>query len=261
MRRVRAMFRTSAFILSTIGWYSLWFVVQKYVIRTRYAALKWRGAIFRNWGKTAASIAHMHLTVEGTPPQPPFLLVTNHLGYMDVITLLTQLNCTFVAKDEIEHWPLLGFMGKDMEAIYIDRTTRKDISRVITLIDQALQENKGIVVFAEGTSSQGADVLPFLPSLLEPAARMHLPVWYASISYRTPPGEMPAHLSVCWWGDMRFKSHLVNLFRLPYFEAILTFGPEPLCEPHRKTLARKLHAAIKEQFHPVVILEEKDHAP
>ena len=77
-------------------------------------------------------------------------------------------------------------MVRDMGNIFIDRRNRRDIPRAGEEIIQKLSEGEGVIVFPEGTSTKGEDILPFNSSFFEFAARTDLPVSYVSISYRTP---------------------------------------------------------------------------
>jgi 1-acyl-sn-glycerol-3-phosphate acyltransferase len=192
----------------------------------------------------------------GALPRAPFFLVANHLSYVDVIVLASQVDCRFIAKQDISTWPLIGLLCRSVGTIFIDRNNRRDIARVNAQVEQALAEGRGVVLFPEGTSSQGTTVLPFKPGLLELAARAGLAVSYATLSYGVPDRETPAHLSVCWWGDMTFIIHLSGLLRLSEIDATLTFGRETIRGGDRKDLASQLHAAVKQEFIPVVKSEE-----
>ena len=141
-------------------------------------------------------------------------------------------------------------MGVD--TLFIDREIKRDIPRAMRRIREVLDSGRGVVVFPEGSSTRGDSVLRFRPSLLEAAASADVPVSYAALSYRTPKGSAPAHLSVCWWGDMPFGSHLLELLGLPRIRARLSFGEEPIQERDRKDLARRLQYAVEERFQPVV---------
>jgi len=143
-----------------------------------------------------------------------------------------------------------------MNTIFIDRARRRDTARVNRTVEKILAEGRSVVLFAEGTSTQGATVLPFKSALLEQAARASFPVSYAALSYSVPAGEMPAHLSVCWWGEMTFFKHLFDLFHLSEIRASVVFGSETIRETNRKALAIKLRSAVIEDFIPVVGLEE-----
>jgi 1-acyl-sn-glycerol-3-phosphate acyltransferase len=195
----------------------------------------------------------VHTRVEGVAPARPFLLVSNHLGYLDIVVYAAKLPTRFVAKREVRRWPVFGFLAWALDTIFIDRTARRDTKRVLDQVAGAIDAGDGVTVFAEATSTAGRSVLPFRPALLEWAARTGSPVHYASVSYRTPAGSVPAHLSVCWWGDMTFGRHLVGLAQLPRIDATLRLGAEPIADPDRKQLAARLHQAVSAQFIPVVM--------
>jgi len=147
---------------------------------------------------------------------------------------------------------VLGRLCRGMGTIFVDRERRSDVARAGREILAALDRGDGVVLFAEGTSTAGAGVAPFRSSLLEPAAARRMPVYYASITYRTPAGAPPAHRAVCWWGDMPFASHLFALFGLGAFDAVVRFGPEPVADVDRKRLAARLRERVAERFTPVV---------
>jgi 1-acyl-sn-glycerol-3-phosphate acyltransferase len=212
----------------------------------------WRCRVFRAWSRCVAWIVGMSTEIVGTPPRPPFILVANHLGYIDVILLGSQLPCVFVAKAEIAEWPVVGSLCRAVNTPFIDRMNKRDIPRVMRQIEEILNSGRGVVFFPEGTSSKGDLVRPFRSSLLEAAARAGQSVSYAALHYRTPPGSAPAHLAVCWWGDVPFLPHLIELLKLPRFRAKLAFGAESIRETDRKALASRLHRAVLQQFRAVV---------
>ena len=78
---------------------------------------------------------------------------------------------------------------------------------------------------------------PLPPSLLDHAARTGMPVHAAALTYRTPPGEPPAHLSVCWWGDAPLFAHAQRLFELRRFDVVVRFSPAAVSGSDRKELA------------------------
>jgi 1-acyl-sn-glycerol-3-phosphate acyltransferase len=193
--------------------------------------------------------------VIGGVPRAPFFLVSNHLSYLDIVVLAAQAPCRFVAKREVRGWPGVGPLARTMGTIFVDRGAPRDAVRALNQVEAAIRGGDGVTVFAEATSSAGAGVLPFRSALLEWAARTRHPVHYATLGYRTPPGSAPAHLSVCWWGDMTFGRHLVGLAGLRSCEATIHFGPDPITAPDRRQLADRLHAAVRAQFVPVLTLE------
>lgn len=211
-----------------------------------------QAAVQHHWARAVGGILDLRVRVEGTPPPAPYLLVSNHLGYLDIVAYGAVVRGRFVAKREVRRWPLIGPLAAMVGTIFIDRTLKRDAVRALDVVQEAVADGDGVIVFAEATSTAGQTVLPFRPALLDWAARSGHPVHYASVEYRTPPGGPPAHLAVCWWGDMTFGGHIAELVRLPWIEATVRFGAAPIAEPDRKRLAGRLHEAVAAQFIPVV---------
>ena len=248
MKYIRATIRTVIFIAATLGLYGIWFVLHFFIPNKTY----WRQLAFGWWTKSFVWISGMVIEVIGDPPKPPFFLVANHLSYVDIAALRATVEGVFVAKAEVKDWFLAGRIVRDMGVIFIDRKNRRDIPRAGEEIIQKLSDGEGVIVFPEGTSTKGEEVLPFNSSFLEFASRTDLPVSYASLSYLTPDGEPPASNVVCWWEDISFMEHLFRLFTVKGFTAIIDFGEEPVVNPDRKQLAAELRQRVQEKFIPII---------
>jgi 1-acyl-sn-glycerol-3-phosphate acyltransferase len=248
MRYARATMRLLGLIAITAGCYLRWLVVAPFLVDSKHLALAWRNRTIRGWAVASVRIMGMRISAHNSPPAGPFLLVSNHLSYVDIVVLASQVDCAFIAKTEVKSWPLLGLICRTMDTIFVDRKLKKDVHRVMGQIDRTLREGLGVVLFAEGTSSNGQTVLPFKTSLLELAARKEIPVHYASIRYAAPRGEASADRAVCWWGDMTFPDHLFRLLQMASFEANLVYGSEPIIAGDRRVLAAKLWSAVSSQL-------------
>jgi 1-acyl-sn-glycerol-3-phosphate acyltransferase len=244
------LFSAKMYLIVTVGAAAI--DLRRRLRRSGTGSAHWRARVFRFWARTMVRLVGLRIDREGAPPEPPFLLVCNHLGYADVIVLASQLHCVFVARADVSDWPLIGALCRSVNTMFIDRDIKRDIPRVMQQIDGILSEGLGVVLFPEGTSTKGEQVQPFRPSLLEAAARAGRAVRYASLSYATPPGSIPAHLSVCWWGEMPFFRHVMGLLALPHIEARLVFGEESIAARDRKVLAERLQHAVQRQFRAVV---------
>jgi 1-acyl-sn-glycerol-3-phosphate acyltransferase len=200
------------------------------------AKRRFREGLFRATARALLWLLRAEVEVSGPPPSPPFLLATNHLGYLDILVLASRLPARFVAKAEVRRWPVLGPLCKGFGTIFIDRSDRRQIPRVLAEIEAALGRGEGVIVFPEGTSSSGEELLPFRSPLLALPARRALPVHAAALAYDPPDAG--------WSGDAPLLPHLIGLFRLRRIAATIAFAAEPVVDGDRKRLAARLREAV-----------------
>jgi 1-acyl-sn-glycerol-3-phosphate acyltransferase len=212
----------------------------------------WRHRVFRRWCRRLVRILGVRVEARGPVPEPPYLLVANHLSWLDVFVLGAVAGGTFVARADVDGWPVFGALTRSIGTVFIDRESKRDLLRVGELVEARLAAGAGVVLFAEGTTGGGAGLLPFKPSVLEAAARSGRPVHYATLSYRTPPGAPPASAVVPWAGDDPFLAHAREVLALPAAAATVTFGPQPIRDDDRKRLAARLRAAMEGIFEPTL---------
>jgi 1-acyl-sn-glycerol-3-phosphate acyltransferase len=251
MKPLRAAARLAALAAVTTFFYLGLLAALPFLPLLGVPAGLFKSRMCRRWAGAASAILGIRIVAQGPKPEGAFLLVANHLSYVDVLVLASLLDCAFVAKDEVARWPVVGRLALAVDTVFIARERRGDVVRVARRIEETLASGRGVVLFPEGTSSEGSSVLPFKPSLLQTAVGMDLPVSYASLTYATRPGSASAREAVCWWGDMRFLDHARDLFALPGFTARVVFGEKRIFEPDRKVLAERLWRAVRRQFEPV----------
>lgn len=251
MRKIIAVGKIFLFLVVTFFRFKL-IVLGRWFSFLGYDKGKWVSKNRRKWGASVARILGITITVNGSPPKPPFFLVSNHVSYVDVWILFSQLDCTFIAKSDVRDWPVIGFILASCGVLFIDREKRSDVARVNEVVSNELNSSQGIVLFPEGTTSAGADILPFKSSLFQFPASQNLPVHCASIHYETPEYEKPAYQSVCWWDDTPFFKHLFYLFMMKEFSATVTFSADVVRNSDRKVLARSSEKVIKDSFIPVI---------
>ena len=200
----------------------------------------------RFWSKTVARILNIHYQVSGTPPVAPFILVSNHLSYIDIIPMFINMDCTFVAKKAVESWPVLGPMVKYTGVIFVDRSIKRDVTRVNKLLSKSLSKHQGIVLFPEGTTTGGDKVLPFRSSLLNYPATESIPVHYSVIQYKTSKDDPPADETVCFYGARDpFHKHVFKLAGNKRIECRVVYGEETVQASDRKELTQKLHEKVE----------------
>jgi 1-acyl-sn-glycerol-3-phosphate acyltransferase len=187
------------------------------------------------------TILGVQIVVSGPPPKSG-LLVANHLSYLDILIISSLYPTVFVAKAEVRHWPLFGFLAAAAGCIFVDRQRRADVARVGTALQVPLEAGVPVCIFPEGTSSNGETVLPFYPSLLESAASGAYPVVPAGLDYFLAADD--PREKVCFWGDMDLAPHLFELMGQPWVLGVIQFGSARQKPASRKTLALELREEV-----------------
>lgn len=251
MRKAIAIIKILVFITFTILNY-IFFGVGLIVLKLSGRSYEpWRNRCLKFWGKYSMKCLGVTIEIEGKPPEPPFFLVSNHLSYIDVPVYYYALKSTFVAKSEIKHWPVVGPMARTLGIIFIDRKRKRDVHRVNTIIADKINIHQGVVLFPEGGTSPGDEIMPFRPSLLQHPVEANFNVHYAVIRYETGEKDQPARDTVAWWQDISLMEHFIGLASNRSITATVTFGQKSLKHDDRKILAGKLQNEVKKVFIPM----------
>jgi 1-acyl-sn-glycerol-3-phosphate acyltransferase len=203
--------------------------------------LRARAAWLHRWSRFASRVVGIRITTRGSMP-PSGLLVSNHLSYLDVIVLSSIRPCVFVAKRDVAGWPFFGWLARAAGTIFVDREQRLSSPAVVDLVRATLASGSVVVLFPEGTSSDGSTVLPFKSALLESAVQLRCPVASASIQYALDNGSVADE--VCYWRDMTLVLHLLNLFFKHEIRSRCSFSPLRVRAGNRKEIARELREEI-----------------
>lgn len=175
----------------------------------------------------------IHYRVHGAPPSYG-LVVSNHLSYLDILIISAAMPCFFVAKIEIGGWPFFGKAAQAGGTIFLDRSSRESAMSVADIMGERLKLPIPVLLFPEGTSTDGSDVLPFHPRLIDPATSGGFQITAAAVRY-TIEGGVPER-ELCWFGDTEFLPHMLKTLGTPGFSAEVTFG-EPKFYTDRRIAA------------------------
>jgi 1-acyl-sn-glycerol-3-phosphate acyltransferase len=171
------------------------------------------------------------------------LTASNHLTYLDILVFSAVAPCSFVSKQEVRSWPAVGWIATLAGAVYVDRSRRSDTHSVLREMQSALANHVRLILFPEGTSSDGSQLLPFHSSLFQPAVALQAPITAAHISYALSDGI--AGTEACYWGDMSMFPHLLNLLTKNSVRATLKFSPVPFLFTSRKQAAERMQAEVE----------------
>ena len=213
---------------------------------------------FPNWyHKNVCRILGITLKIEGQVVENrPVLLVCNHTSWLDIPVLSALAPVSFVAKLEVGSWPFVSALARLQRSVFVDRTRRHATGEAATAITSRLQQGDTIVLFAEGTSSDGNRVLPFKTSLFgavasqDGAARTDIVVQTAAVVYthvRGVPLTRADRPRIGWYGDMEMTSHAWGVLRSgPITVTIKVDPPVPLSEfKDRQDLALRTERAVR----------------
>ena len=210
MRAVFAALKLLAFAGLTLP-FALW---QALVRRFRPGAVRGFPPLYP---RLACRILGVKLVVDGTPPvNGPALMVANHVSWLDIPILSATAALSFVAKREVGSWPLFGPLSRLQGTVYVNRERRQTTGTSRNELHERLAAGSIMVLFPEGTSSDGTGLLPFKSSFFAAALRDDVPVIPVTLAYERVHGlpmtrrERPLF---AWYGDMELAPHLWNALK------------------------------------------------
>ncbi len=186
-----------------------------------------------------------------------YLFVSNHMSYLDVLIFSSKIPSVFVTSVDMGEVFFLGTLAEMGGSIFVERRTRQRVERDLSTMTETLRRGFNIVIFPEGTSTDGQKLLPFKKSLLMSAVdsgRDILPVAMKYMSIDGVPFSKANADTVCWYGDMTFADHLMGLWKHKSIKVQLQFLP-PIetknvadGERIRTELAEKAWLAIQDAY-------------
>jgi len=201
-----------------------------------------RAAWLQHSSRRVLGIFRPQIRTRGSIPKSG-LLVSNHLSYVDILVIASITPAMFVAKREVKSWPVFGFFARLAGTVFVDRERRTRVGQTTSEIETALDDGALVVLFPEGTSSNGDTVLPFKSSLLEPATRQSHALFASHIQYEIDDGDVRDE--VCYWRDAHtLLPHLLNLLSKKTIRAEVRFTQLRESSSDRKELAKQLHSEI-----------------
>ena len=184
----------------------------------------------------------------------PVLYVANHISYLDILLLGGLLNARFIAKSEVRGWPGIGLLARLAGTIFVDRRAKSRSRQQRDVIQSCLDKGDSLVLFAEGTSSDGSQVLPFKSSLFSVVEAKDgasvVPIQPVTVDYISlrdgRPIEDEQRLLYAWYGDMTLLPHLRQVLGLAGARVRISWHDiiQPTVEVNRKELARQAERAV-----------------
>jgi len=213
----------------------------------------------RGYWRWMVKVAGFRIRVHGQIPETgPTLVVSNHASYMDIFILGSLLLGSFVSKSDVAGWPVIGFVTKLGRTVFIDRSPQGS-AKERNVVRERLEEGDVLVLFPEGTSNDGNQVLPFKSTLFAVAENpvvgsdgiaRTVVVQPVSIAYSGLDG-LPMQRAFrpfyAWYGDMTLVDHLFNAMGLGNLTVDVVFHPPTSIKEFtsRKTLSSHCRTTIQ----------------
>jgi lyso-ornithine lipid O-acyltransferase len=244
MSRVRAILVMAGFLGLTLPLMPL----QKVFTLTSAAAARRFPHLYH---QVLAKLLGFNIAVAGDVPKAgPVLLVANHASWIDIVALSSLAPLSFIAKRDVGSWPLFGQLAKLQRTVFIDRDRRQKTGEARTEISARLSGGDILVLFPEGTSHDGINVLPFKSSLFglaEGDAVAIVPVTIAYHRVRGLPMTRRQRPFYAFYGDMEMRPHLWEAIKAGPIDISITLHA-PLTATGRKALANQAETTIRQHL-------------
>jgi len=194
------------------------------------------------------------------PEGPGTLYISNHISWMDIPVLGGALDTDFIAKSDVKSWPLIGPLSRRSGTLFVAREERHRVHHQADLIGQKLRSGRSLVLFAEGTTSDGLTILPFRSSLFEAATHAQR-IQPLAIGYHAGDGGRLSDDEMCaigWTGDEELLPNLGKVSRMSLTAEIRlaeSFAPEQGLS--RKALAERCRAAVIDAYAAIRSAEKR----
>jgi 1-acyl-sn-glycerol-3-phosphate acyltransferase len=190
-------------------------------------------------------------------PASPALILSNHVSWLDICVITAMAPVVFIAKSELAGWPVFGWLARLQRTIFINRQARHQTGAATREIAARLLGGDAVVLFAEGTSSDGIRVLPFRSSLvgavhhaLGNTTHTHVTVQPMSLAYvgfgGVPMGR-GLRERIAWYGDADLVPHLLHLLSSGAVDVTVSWGEATAYDmsADRKAIARDAEKSVR----------------
>lgn len=183
--------------------------------------------------------------------QGPAILAANHVSWLDIVILSSVAPVSFIAKRDVNAWPLFGALARLQRTVFVDRDRRHTTGTSRDEMQERLKTGDVLVLFAEGTSGDGARVLPFKSTFFAAAEHPGVLVQPLSIVYtghRNLPMTRRLRPLYAWYGDMEMPPHLWEAAAHGPIEVkIICHAPLSITDHgNRKSLAKQAEEAVRQ---------------
>ena len=139
--------------------------------------------IVRTWLHQAAEIIGVDIQVRGTPAKKPVFVVANHISWLDILIIASVLPVSFLSKEEVRDWPVIGTLAAKAGTLFIHRGSRDGAAQATKLMQTKLAAGHSVASFPEAKTTDGTAVHAFHPRLFAAAIETGVPIQPVALRY------------------------------------------------------------------------------
>jgi len=205
-----------------------------------------RDKLIRWWSKGLLWRFNIQVVTYGQPPTTAdknCMILANHISWIDIHALNSVTPVRFIAKSDINTWPIFGYLARKSGTIFINRSSRKDTARIVDTTAECLRNGSNVAFFPEGTTTDGTFLANFKSSIVQAAINADATIHPLAIRYPNPDGSINPKLAYA--GDTTMAESMMHALRTKNPVVELHFLPTISSQAgNRQAITKSAHTAI-----------------
>lgn len=203
-------------------------------------------SLTRYWHQQVCRAFNIDITVHGQLPNEPMLLVANHISWFDISSVGSVITARYLSKYEVVGWPVIGWLAKKAGTVFIKRGASQAALHSMEKMTDALRQGDHVVLFPEGTTTDGHDVRKFHARLFQSAIESQRLIQPIVIRY---PHENGVHPKVAFVNDMTIYQSAIGMLGEPHIKVEVHFlEPVTTQNKTRDELAQQCETVIRQKI-------------
>jgi lyso-ornithine lipid O-acyltransferase len=212
-RFIRSSIRIPGYLLM-----SLVYVMVLFIIRLIFGADRAKNhRLLLHYIRSVHRLMGIRVSIKGELPDEPSILMGNHRSYVDAVMIPAKHPVVFVGRVESKSWPIIGWGATLLGTIWVNRKDPSSRKQTRESVKDRLRDGFGIVIFPEGTTHIGPDLLEYRPSMFYISAEGGFPITPIAIEYKDP--------NIAWVGQSKFVPHAWKQFGVRHIDVKVSYGP------------------------------------
>ncbi len=205
-----------------------------------------RDKLVRWWSKGLLWRFNIQVVVRGQPPrrtEKGYMVLANHISWIDIHALNSINPVRFIAKSDIDTWPVFGYLARKTGTIFINRNSRRDTARIVETTAACLSRGDNIAFFPEGTTTDGTLLARFKSSIVQAAINARSTIYPVAIRYPRPDGGINTQLAYA--GETTIVEAITQTLKTKHPVVEIYFLPTISSDAsNRQAITKKAYEAI-----------------